>query len=429
MSQTQMDHLNFTYRAKQSMSKAVENRQFFEKDAELIYQALEQQVKLIPFGDYLKRYIYKKAELTGDYEGIELKEYQKILRDSFRDNHTPASFESVLSKISAVSKNWLTQKTVKRKVVFLLGFGFRMSVEEVNEFLTKALQEQGINFKDPFEIVCWYCFKNKFNYLKYEKLWQQYLEMPPNSLDVSSLYSDYSIGFRHSAQAIQDDITLLAHLSKMKTTEDHSRFSVTARKEFLGLYDKARDVIVRMYNETEEEQAEMSLEMYRDKLSNNERLYDYEKVKRLEAQKQKRHIFQREDISASDIEHVICCAIPRDDHGNLVPGKVSKLNEHFKGKRFSRQHVNDILNGKTEIDRFDLITLNFFIYSQKVDEYPDATKRYNSFVESTNQILNECSMGNLYVANPYECFILMCVLAPEPLAAYAEVDEIAYELR
>lgn len=426
MSKLQKDRLDFTYRAEQFIDNAVKASYFYDRDAEIIYKTLEEHMRLIPFGDYLKRYIYKKAELMGDYDKVELKVYQRILKDSFSYNHTPASFESVLSKISTVSKNWLTQKTVKRKVVFLLGFGLCMSVEEVNEFLTKVLQEQGINFKKPFEIICWYCFQNKFNYLKYEKLWKQYLELSPAEINESSLYNDYTIGFRQSAQMIKDDFSLLVYLSSMKTEKEYSRFSATARKKFFALYDEARDLIVGMYNETEEELNERRRKEYLDKLAHNDRLYDYEKVKRLESKKRERYVFSREDISASDIEHVICCAIPQDAYGNLVPSKKSKLYEHFKGKRLSRQHMNDILAEKTEVDRFDLITLNFFIYSQKLEEYPNTKKRYESFVACTNEILKECSMGKLYVANPYECFILMCVLAEEPLAAYADVDEMAY---
>ena len=36
-------------------------------------------------------------------------------------------------------------------------------------------------------------------------------------------------------------------------------------------------------------------------------------------------------------------------------------------------------------------------------------------------------MGELYVANPYECFILMCILSDDPLGTYADVWEMAYD--
>ncbi len=126
------------------------------------------------------------------------------------------------------------------------------------------------------------------------------------------------------------------------------------------------------------------------------------------------------------MEHVICAAIPIDRHGNLTPGKASKLNEQFAGKRFSRQHIHDILANKAEISRFDLITLNFFVYSQKLDCFSNIKKRYESFIKSTNRILEACYLGPLYVANPYECFVLMCILSEDPLGTYADVWELSY---
>lgn len=419
--------IDFTESAFDSMYDAVDDAYFRDKDAELIYNALKVRLKAIPFCNYLKRYIYVKAELSGRYDEIPVKDYQRIIKDSFSDTYTPASFVQVSSKISALSKNWLTQQTVKRQVVFLLGFGLRMSVEDVNEFLTKALREQEINFKDPFEIICWYCYKNGYNYLKFEKLWQAYQDTPVNSLDVSMIYGEQTIGFRASASSIHDDLSLLAHLSKLKTAQNVSRISVTARKYFDSLYDSARDMVAEMYNCTEEENHMEDVVSYRDKMAFNDRLYDYEKQKRIEKKVSERYVFTRDDITPSDIEHVICSAIPIDRHGNLLPLRESEFNEHFHGKKFSRQHLNDILNNEADIERFDLITLNFFLFSQRTEEFSSTTNRYSRFVDSTNMILTNCGMGELYVANPYECFILMCILSDDPLGTYADVWEMAYE--
>ena len=35
-------------------------------------------------------------------------------------------------------------------------------------------------------------------------------------------------------------------------------------------------------------------------------------------------------------------------------------------------------------------------------------------------------MGPLYIANPYECFILMCLLSEDPLGTYSDVLEVSY---
>ncbi len=364
--------------------------------------------------------------MSGNYNDIPLKEYQLIIKGAFSDNYTPASFKPTTAKLSALSKNWLTQQTVKRNVVFLLGFGLNMNVNDVNLFLTKALREPEINPKNPFEVICWYCYKYKYNYIKFEKLWSIYNNISPNNINTTLFYDEYTLGVRSIMHSINNDDTLMMYLSKLKTTTKASRFSVTARECFIRLYDNVRDLIAELYNRYEDEKHNNAVCEYQSKLNLNDKIYDHEKKRRLEKFCSKRKVYTRHDITESDIEHVICAAIPTDRYGNLTPSKASKLNEQFSGRRFSRQRISEILSGKTEINRFDLITLNFFIFSQSIDKYPNAKNRYTQFQKTTNNILEKCFMGKLYIQNPYECFVLMCILSEDPLGTYADVWEISY---
>jgi len=427
MSESDIHNFEFTEAAWESLYDAVDDTVFLEQDAEVIYRSLKHRLKFISFGEYLKRYIYLKAGLDGAFSDIPLKEYQLIIRSAFADNHTPSSFTPTTAKLSALSKNWLTQQTVKRHVVFLLGFGLNMSVEDVNTFLTKALREPEINPKNPFEVICWYCFKNRYNYLKFEKLWEQYESTPANAAVTGPIYAEHTIGVRNSMLGIHDDASLIAHVSRLKTAENESRISVTTRECFDALYNEARELIAALYNCSEDESHAAALLAYRDKLSRSDRLYDCERIERIQRFRESKRVFVRDDITESDIEHIIYAAIPTDRHGNLTPAKASKLNEQFAGRRFSRQRIGEILSGRAEINRFDLITLNFFVFSQKLTEFPNAKQRYVQFLDSTNDILKKCFMGSLYIQNPYECFVLMCILSLDPLGTYADVWELSYE--
>lgn len=418
--------LDFTDDAWEALYDAVDDTHFFDKDAQLIYDSLRRHLKIRSFGDYLKRYIYLKAGLTEPFSEVPLKEYQLIIRSAFSDNHTPPSFTPTTAKLSALSKNWLTQQTVKRNVVFLLGFGLDMSADDVNMFLTKALREQEINPKNPFEVICWYCYKKQFNYLKFEQLWQIYNDTPAKSLDIGRIYDDHTIGMRNIVYSIHDDDALIAHLAKLKVNESISAMNFTAKRCFDSLYNEAKDLIAKLYNSYEDEEHSEAVRDYIHKLSNNTRLSNLEKQKRIEQFRSKKKVFSREDITESDIEHIICASIPTDRHGNLTPGKASKLNEQFMGKRFSRQRIGDILSGAAQVTRFDLITLNFFVFSQKLDVYPEPKSRYLQFHDSMNAILEKCFLGKLYIQNPYECFVLMCILSNDPLGTYADVWELSY---
>lgn len=427
MSESDIKDFDFTEAAWESLYDAVDDTVFLEQDAEVIYNSLKHRLKFIPFGDYLKRYIYLKADIKEPFADVPLKEYQSIIKSAFSDNHTPPSFIPTTAKLSALSKNWLTQQTVKRNVVFLLGFGLNMSVEDVNMFLTKALREPEINPKNPFEVICWYCYKNKYNYLKFEKLWDLYNNTPANSLNISTIYSEHTIGVRNSMYSVYDDATLISYLSKLKAADNVSKISVTAQECFISLYNEARDLIAELYNQTEKEEHTDALVEYQNKLSRSDRLYDFEKIERIKKLRDEQRTFTREDITESDIEHIICASIPTDRHGNLTPSKASKLNAQFAGKRFSRQRIGEILSGNVEVTRFDLITLNFFVFSQKLNVYPEAKQRYMQFLDSTNKILEKCFMGSIYIQNPYECFVLMCILSLAPLGTYADVLELSYE--
>ena len=123
-----ISNLDFTMKSEDDFYDTVDMGDFRDADAELIYEHLHKKMRIIPFCDYLKRYIFKKAEFEGSINDVSIREYQEIIISSFSENYTPKSFEPTSSKLSALTKNWLTQTAVKRQTIFLLGFGLNMTV-------------------------------------------------------------------------------------------------------------------------------------------------------------------------------------------------------------------------------------------------------------------------------------------------------------
>ena len=401
-SQTIIDSIDFTKRSEDIFYDVVDLAEFRDKDAETIFSFLKSEMRLVPFGDYLKRYIYLKAGMAGNYSNINIREYQHIIIDSFAENNTPKSFIETTTKLSSLTKNWLTQATVNRQIVFLLGFGLGMSADDVSGFLTKALCERDFNFKDPVEIICWYCYKNGYKYQKMILLKRQY-EESEEGLDCS-IYEDKTIGVRDTIKGIVDDESLLRYLGRFKSDDSSHSLSITAGEWFLKLYQKSKSLIADFYNADELERQELEGGEIRN-----------------------RKIWKPEDINEGDVEKVLCCGTPLNKSGNLEKLSASKLAKYFRNKRLSRQHIGAILSKAVPVDRFDLMTLNFFIFSQNETYAGDSKNRYIAFVDNTNEILNECMMGELYIANPYECFLLMCILSESPLATYADVWEMSFE--
>lgn len=417
-----LDDLDFTIHSEDKFYDVVDTDAFVDADADAIYNHLNKNMKLIPFGDYLKRYIFRKAGFEGSFNDVDLRDYQYIIVDSFAENCTPKSFTETGAKMSALAKNWLTQSSVSRNVVFLLGFGLAMSVDDVSRFLVNAQGEHDFNFKDPFEVICWYCYKKRLKYSDFSRLYDAYGKLPFNA---QYMNLNATIGIRSLFMDVNNEEELMEKLSEIKIENEGGYFSTTARAYFDDFYGKVRTIIAEKYSEDEQAEADEKAQNYLDGLSRSEKLSYEEKNARAKKIRESARKFSAEEISESDVEKFLCCGVPFDGKGNLLKFSNSTLAKHFKNKRMSRKHIRDILTGKTDVDRFDLITLNFFIYAMD-ESFDNNKKRYMAFVDDTNEMLAECYMGELYITNPYECFLMMCILSDWPMGAYSDVLELSF---
>lgn len=418
-----ISNLDFTHRAKKSIQQTLKDPYFRDSDYDLIYDLLKNRMRIVPFGDYLKRYIYSKAEMTGDYHEIPTAVFQDIICEEFSDRCTPCSFVPSSLRLRNAAKNWLEQQTVNRNVVLLLGFGLGMSVSDVNTFLTKSLQEYELNAKDPFEVLCWYCYRNNLNYIQFDALWSQY-QNNQNPKGDSEAFLERTIFLKKEMTELSNEKELMSFLGSLPVIQNSKRQSVSARQYFDALYMDARKQVAGILTVSEIDTAEKNAVRMEEKNSSNDRLYDYEKLQRVQEEKERFKVYSENDITPTDIENVIMSAVPKDKNGNLVSLRSSSLEKQFLGKRLTRQRLTDIIAGDIPISRYDLLTLLFFVISQSGDDH--AKQRYLSFIERANQMLNDCCMGPVYVANPYECFLLMCLLSEDPLGTYADVWELSY---
>ena len=131
-------------------------------------------------------------------------------------------------------------------------------------------------------------------------------------------------------------------------------------------------------------------------------------------------------IRPADLEKVLCSGIPVNSKNNLESMSASLFSGLFQNKRMSRQRISSILAKKHQVERFDLITLLFFSYAETVE--PDwPAERYLQYIDEISEILERCHMLGIYPANPYEAFILMCIVTDDPMDVYAEVWEKSSE--
>ncbi|MBR6165025.1 MAG: hypothetical protein IKQ45_03740 [Clostridia bacterium] len=415
-----LSEMDFTVHARQSIEKTTQDPYFRDRDPEMIYEALTDEIRSVAFGDYLKRYIRRKQINGQDSDDLD------VLCDAFKKTNVPPSFTPTTAKLRSLAKNWLTQRAVSRNVVLLLGFALEMTPDEVNSFLTKALREPRINPKDPFEVICWYCYQYRLPYAKQEELWGRIVSGELSHAEESEFVLDSTVRVRRNMESIGTEDQLIDYLGRLDLVHRAGRQSVSARKQFDELYRKACGLVAKMKTEMDEDDAGKSADRLAELVSHSDRYYDYQKNERIRKERDSFHRYSAEDIMPVDLENVLYSAVPKDRNGNLTPMKESSLNDPFVGKRMTRQRIMDIQEGKTPINRFELITLCFFLATGETDRFESPGERYEYFINEANRVLRESDMEPLYVANPYESFLLMCMLADDPLGSFSDVWELSY---
>jgi hypothetical protein len=266
--------------------------------------------------------------------------------------------------------------------------------------LRKAQKESDFNFKDPIEIIYWYCFENKLKFHKMLELKKTFERFPVSSKKDGNENS--TLILREKFKKTPGEIQFLHHLAEMKTNNAKYTHSVTTHNWFDTLYTKCKNIISR----------ELNLDTAEDYIH--------------DAPHKKKKEITAEDITERDFEKFLYVGTPEDKNSNLMKMSASTLSKHFADKRLSRQRLADIASKQIPIDRFDLITLNFIVFAHD-ETYKNSKSRYIDFIDSTNDILDECSMEKIYIANPYECFLLMCIVSDLPFIVFTDVLSKSFE--
>ena len=361
---------DFTRKAMQGISRVISSEDFEDMDVDAIFDYLLNEMEIVVFKDYLKRYIYERAGLTEPFSKVQDDVYLDIILDSFEQNRAPVSLTPTTVKRRAMVKRWLDQDSVNRQTVFALGFGLRMTEEDVSDFLTKVIKETDFDDLDPRECIYRYCYSKNLPYAKAVSLM--------------------------NGTAVSEDAGEKAISEKIRELKEKGRDEKQDRRTlaFQAVYQECRQLVASLYQEEND-------------------TGDGSKVWKLD------------DIGPSDIEKMLCDGIPMTAGGNRMKMSNSLLNRQFRQKRITRQRLDSLLKGTLEIERYDLITLQFLISSQQEDE--DPRKRCMLYLDRMNMILTGCGMQAVYPANPYEAFILMCLLTEMPLLTYYDVWERSYE--
>ena len=140
--QSSVRDYDYTLRSKQNLERIKNSKDFRNKSAETIFQYLYNPMELVSFNDFLKRYVYTISDIQRPFSSVSDEEFREIIVSTFKENNAPFSFHPTVKRSTAIVKGWLTYKSGQRNIVFLLGFGLKMSPRDVSQFLTSVLKEQ-----------------------------------------------------------------------------------------------------------------------------------------------------------------------------------------------------------------------------------------------------------------------------------------------
>ena len=391
----------FTRKAEKNIGAVINAEDFQGQSAEKIYEYLLLQKSHITFCDHLKRYLYENGHFDKPFGDVTLNEYAEQVIASFKANNTPLSLQPTTRKPMATVKKWLTQSSVSRSVIFQLGFGLKMKVQEVDAFLKKAISESTFNMADPEEVVYQYCFYNQLPYSKAISLLEYY-----HSIETPAAAGSQAKGFRIGKMTSDEE--LYNYLQFLKNQVRYESKYNKAYDYFDLLLGRVRSLIAseRRFTNAAHVIADIS-----------------ENTKGL----------MTSAISNQIVEETIYSGISYNDDMNLQSMGDSSLKDVFGRYRLSRSRMNNLQKRKIKVERYDLITLLFVIYAYapNTEEYENSSETDPKdlcmrFTEEANRILTQCGMIHLYPVNPYESFILLCLLSEDPWESFCETWTQSY---
>lgn len=375
---------SFTLKAWRSIDQTVTRESLLALDSDAIFSVLTRRIRPIPFREYLKRYVHEKSGMLLPFHTVPLEEYQSVIVEAFRATGTPCSFTSGKTALPQAVRNWLTRDAVTRETVLLLGFGLYMTPEDVNAFLTRALHGSVLDEEDPSEAVCLYCYRHGYKFAKYRQL-MQLLEDMGSDIDASRIAETQPLHRPQSQIIIQEDTALLARLLKRKAAGDATPLSRRRHDTFLRLCEDS--------------------------------------ARFLDGESGKAHAGE---FSPRSLEKIFSAGIPLGSGGNLIRETRARLYADFARKRLSRQHIHRILSESQPPNRYDLLTLRFYLLSVDLQPLEDRKDALLRFLAEADETLTSCGFGEIYAADPFDAFLILCMLTPDPFGAYADVMEAAY---
>lgn len=393
--------------------------------AERIIHILKNQEKTISknFYDYLERNLVTKHNISAENLTEFILDKQKQLKP-FNGN------QQLLTK-QRIDK-CINEKMIpsKRDFVFKLAFILGMSDEECEELLTKGMNERGFNFKNPLEVIYWYCLKFNKGFLYVQQLIQKYNDI---SVEIIENIDTNTVVVRKNFMERFQNNNLV--------NKDHENVLIDCLREIKQKYaiNLVEDDVcnMRLYEEFIQTLTEVreTIDAINENIKNLNDSANKDRKAEGAGIDSSRYIKTDGTASLYDVAKFLYRDIPGYEKYNLKKyiadnkeDAFKDLSEELKTNRLTKERlhffVTDDPKEKRYPQRKDLITILFLNYTSSDiywNEEHSKSDRLIDFQEFVDETLDRCGMAPLNPNNIYEVFILLCMYANEPLEVFQEV--------
>lgn len=378
---------------------------------------------------------------SDDYDILEddVKEYTDICVYLNENNNANTEGVVVLDITKAEFRRLIRSTTVcLRSKMFLLSFALHMNAEEVTKFLTDVLAEQSYNYRDPDEIIAYFCHTHEEvnSYPEFLRIKEEYAKRAsvPNPDNVERENYTWYAKIVMTVQ-VSDEQDLYRFL--LSNSANFNGYSKTAYSEFMMLYNAAleKTEIQTLSNDEYLTYSEATTaEQLKEREDRINKAIGMQKVTNTE--QLARRMLQcipratTEKIKSDGKKVVTNDFIPiYNGEGGQKSKKVqtTMLPKEITMNLLMKDRLDDLIRQLKPVDRKDLVFLKFYLLSldlQKKDEY--TALDYRVFMDECNEMLVRCGMSKLYPANRFENLILISLVSSNPFEMFEDIIEASF---
>lgn len=404
--------------------------------SELERLLLEKSYAKYLFGDYLKRMVYELyifpeddgRKITEIPEDEYIKDIQQIFKENGMKGVGTLQFGGSTRLTPSNLKRWMGMPCyqVSRELVFLFGFGFNMFAEQVEELLTKVIGQAGFDFRSAQETIYYWCLKQNRGYSGLREWQEKYMEIQEEAEEQkeSGIYEEKeecaggarTRYYKEKVVRITDEDGFKEYLRELERIRRDTRNRITARETL--------NVVVNI----------LWYELSKERRGETKWLELLVEQKEAEGDAQNRTKRTQRDIRTMQkywrevsLEPLIQ-SIWQEEDPVAISEKSRKL-APLLPDMWKKRSLQDKLNGESRVRKEDILTGVFLTYAHQLEkqmpymsgEEKDYMVRVETYVEDVNTYLEQCGMGEFYIVQPYEIFLVLCLLYDKPYSFFLSV--------